>query len=118
VGERRRRRLYGATVSAEANAAIFVTSGSHTPDAIDVARDKPIKLIDGRGLVELLRGIVVAEQPAQRVPASSSDARLIAPTCPRCGSEMRKRVAKRGAERGEAFWGCARYPKCHGTRPA
>jgi restriction system protein len=112
------RELYGAMVGAEANAAIFVTSGSYTPDAIDFARDKPIKLIDGRGLVDLLQGIVVAEQSTQPVAASPSSEQPIARTCPRCGSDMRKRVAKRGAERGEAFWGCSRYPKCHGTRPA
>jgi restriction system protein len=112
------RELYGAMAGAEANAAIFVTSGRYTPDAIDFARNKPIKLIDRRGLVELLRGSVVAEQPAPRVTASPSDAQSSARSCPRCGSDMRKRVAKRGAERGEAFWGCSRYPKCHGTRPA
>ena len=113
------RELYGAMVGAEANAAILVTSGSYTPDAIDFARDKPIKLIEGRGLVELLRGSGV-EQPAHRVAAtlSPSSTQAMAPTCPRCGSDMRKRVAKRGAQPGEAFWGCSRYPKYHGTRPA
>jgi restriction system protein len=41
-------------VGEEAHGAIFVTSGSYTPDAIDFARDKPIKLVDGRDLVRLL----------------------------------------------------------------
>ena len=112
------RELYGAMVGAEANAAVFVTSGNYTPDAIDFVRDKPIKLIDGRGLVEFLQGIVVAEHSAQPSAASTSSAQVMAPTCPRCGSDMRKRVAKRGAERGKPFWGCLRYPKCRGTRPA
>ena len=45
------RQLYGAMVGEEAHAAIFVTSGSYTPDAIAFAHDKPIKLVDGRELV-------------------------------------------------------------------
>jgi DNA-binding helix-hairpin-helix protein with protein kinase domain len=36
--------------------------------------------------------------------------------CPRCGSPMVKRTARRGKRRG-AFYGCSRYPSCRGTRP-
>lgn len=38
-------------------------------------------------------------------------------TCPNCGSSMRLRTARRGHRRGNKFWGCSRYPTCHGTRP-
>lgn len=37
-------------------------------------------------------------------------------TCPRCGSQMVKRLAKRGRNAGNYFWGCSRYPVCKGTR--
>lgn len=37
-------------------------------------------------------------------------------SCPKCGSEMVRRVAKRGANAGNAFWGCVKYPRCNGTR--
>lgn len=37
-------------------------------------------------------------------------------TCPRCGSRMVLRVAKKGKHPGTKFWGCSRYPKCRGTR--
>ncbi len=33
------------------------------------------------------------------------------PTCPRCGSLMRRRSGRHGQ-----FWGCSRYPGCKGTR--
>jgi hypothetical protein len=33
-----------------------------------------------------------------------------APTCPGCGSSMRKRSGRFGS-----FWGCSRYPDCHRT---
>ena len=35
-----------------------------------------------------------------------------APLCPRCGSALVLRVAKRGRNRGSLFWGCAAYPAC------
>lgn len=33
------------------------------------------------------------------------------PSCPRCGSTMRRRSGRYGQ-----FWGCSRYPRCKGTR--
>lgn len=33
------------------------------------------------------------------------------PSCPSCGSTMRRRSGRYGQ-----FWGCSRYPKCRGTR--
>ena len=32
--------------------------------------------------------------------------------CPVCGSDMVKRTGRYGS-----FWGCSRYPGCHGTQP-
>jgi len=32
--------------------------------------------------------------------------------CPRCGSELVLRVAKRGANSGNEFYGCSGYPRC------
>ena len=37
--------------------------------------------------------------------------------CPVCSNAMIKRIAKRGANAGKAFWGCTSYPACRGTRP-
>ena len=39
-----------------------------------------------------------------------------APSCPSCGGVMIKHVAKRGANSGREFWGCANYPNCKGTK--
>lgn len=38
------------------------------------------------------------------------------PVCPKCGSEMRLRTARRGKNAGSQFWGCSTYPRCKGTR--
>jgi restriction system protein len=111
------RQLYGAMVGQEAHAAIFVTSGRYTPDAIAFASDKPIKLVDGQRLVHMLRDV----QPRTSKPMTSQSPLVAAPpvatTCPRCGGAMVHRLAKRGAERGRVFWGCSSYPLCAGTRP-
>jgi hypothetical protein len=34
------------------------------------------------------------------------------PHCPKCGNDMVLRTAKSGANQGEKFWGCSRYPQC------
>ena len=48
---------------------------------------------------------------------TSAPAQSHAVTCPRCGSPMVRRTARRGARAGKTFWGCSRYPTCTGTRP-
>lgn len=109
------RELYGSMAGEEAHGAIFVTSGRYTPDAIDFARDKPMKLVDGSGLLELLK---VVQRGACSRPAESPMVTVAerAVTCPQCGSAMVRRVAKQGAKAGNAFWGCSRFPACRGTR--
>jgi hypothetical protein len=47
-----------------------------------------------------------SEQPIQ-VQESS-------PRCPKCGSEMVLRTARRGDNQGGKFWGCSNYPQCRG----
>lgn len=54
-------------------------------------------------------------QPIRTPPTSTLVGR--APTCPRCGSNMHQRLARRGRNAGNYFWGCSRYPSCKGTRP-
>ncbi len=39
-----------------------------------------------------------------------------APHCPACNRVMVERMARRGANRGQSFWGCSGYPGCKGTR--
>jgi DNA-binding helix-hairpin-helix protein with protein kinase domain len=53
-----------------------------------------------------------------RVPPSppASPTPFTGLACPRCGSKMVKRLAKRGRNAGSYFWGCSRYPTCRGTR--
>ena len=38
------------------------------------------------------------------------------PVCPQCGSSMVKRVVKVGSNTGYEYWGCSRFPECHGSK--
>ena len=41
-----------------------------------------------------------------------------APSCPKCGSSMVLRKAKKGQNAGKEFWGCSNFPKCRGIANA
>lgn len=36
------------------------------------------------------------------------------PFCPKCGSVMLLRTAKKGKNQGKAFWSCSQFPRCDG----
>ena len=56
---------------------------------------------------------------AARIAAKDAAAEAAdAPRCPICGGLMRKRICRKGSNAGNAFWSCAAYPNCKGTRPA
>ena len=40
-----------------------------------------------------------------------------APNCPKCNEIMVFRTANKGANKGNAFWGCSTFPKCRGMKP-
>ncbi len=48
---------------------------------------------------------------------SSESSAPSSPSCPDCGAPMARRTARRGANAGNPFWGCSKYPDCTGTRP-
>lgn len=108
------RELYGVMTSERANDCIFVSSGNYTAEARLFAEDKPIWLIDGSELLEMVAGVQV--QPNIKKPSSNQQPVASSPECPLCGSAMVKRTARKGANAGNEFWGCSTYPGCRGTR--
>ncbi len=40
--------------------------------------------------------------------------RATVPVCPKCGSPLILRIARRGDRAGRSFHGCSTYPKCTG----
>jgi restriction system protein len=101
------RELFGIVTAENATGGIIVCSGNFTRDAIEFARGKPIELISGFKLSQLIGDV----QKQKKVKPVSQDS-----SCPSCGSPMVVRTARRGKNVGSSFWGCSRFPKCRGTR--
>ena len=117
------RELYGAMTAEGSDEAIFASSGEYTADARAFANGKPIRLIDGTKLAELIHAVQtngsVPEETPSAAPAHAAPSdRESQPTCPRCGSSMVRRTARSGSTAGQAFWGCSMFPTCRATRPA
>ena len=112
VGVEKIRELLGSMAAGGAQAGIFVTTGDYTQPAKDFARDCGIKIIDG----EQLAWFLGKAQGELQHPGQGSDESAV--SCPICGATMVKRVAKRGKNKGNTFWGCSRYPDCRGIRNA
>ncbi len=115
VGVTTVRELYGVMAAKGATGGFVVTSGVFTDEARAFAVGRNIELMDGKALHALIRGVSV---PAKAAAASPAATPAGLPACPVCQSAMVKRTAKRGANSGNAFWGCSQYPGCKGTRPA
>ena len=126
VGVKIVREMYGIMVAERADRVIIVASGTYTQEAQSFARGKPIDLIDGKALVQLIQDVKgqPGAVPAPAVPAPSFVSRApqktlnvhtqAAHACPRCGATMVLRTARKGINAGNPFWGCSRYPACKG----
>jgi len=111
------RELIGAMIDIGADRGIVVTSGSFTADALSLAAANSFELIDGLALVELVRKVQDGGSPKSHPSEESTAGRQpLTPECPKCGSPMVKRRARRGGNVGGEFWGCSRFPKCRGIR--
>lgn len=121
------RELYGVMMHEKAAKAIVAISGEYTEEAKFFARGKPLELLNGPALFRLVSKVKVGPvlkvsepvltQKDKDIYATRKETSGAPGPCPECGSEMVRRVAKRGVSAGNNFWGCSLYPKCRGTRP-
>lgn len=113
------RELYGIMVAERATNCIFVSSGSYTADAKLFAKGKPIQLIDGEELYSMISDVQKVRSnttsPITNQPIASSSVKTAGKLCPACGASMVKRIARKGENAGNSFWGCSKYPVCKGT---
>ncbi len=120
VGVQIVRELLGVVTSEGAQSGIVVTSGQFSHAAIEFAEKNPIRLIDGRELVQMVSEVQtsgrIEEQRANDAGPVALAAHASAPTCPQCGAVLVQRTAKRGARAGSNFLGCSQFPKCNYTR--
>ena len=115
------REMFGILKAGQADELIIVTSGKFTQEAQTFAEGKPIRLVDGPMLLELVRSVQTKERQAFNPPPVAAPERVsipfATPKCPQCGTDMVERTARRGDNAGQKFWGCRKYPQCKGTRP-
>lgn len=112
------REMYGLLAHHGADEVRIATVGGYTPDAARFAQGKPITLIDGEALLGMIReaqtdDLAPPRQRVEPVASISTGASPSVPDCPRCGKPM---VERTNRITGSAFWGCAAYPACKGTR--
>src|SRR6266403_464206 len=103
VGVREVRELYGVLHHRGANAAKLVATTSFTPDAVAFAKGKPIELVDSIELLQLIRTVQTSGKMI--APPAIAERDHLASDCPRCGSAMVLREAKKGVYAGQIFWG-------------
>jgi restriction system protein len=101
------RELYSTLASEHADGAVLITSGTFIPEAEAFVRDKPIGLINGSGLLELVSG---SQKDSRRDMVSDP------PQCPVCERRMIRKKAPRDSSIGRFYWSCSAYPACPGTR--
>ena len=107
VGVEQVRAFLGALHDHKLANGFMVTLEGYTNDASDFARRNNIDLLDERTLRKNLDAVNWRFNPA--FVARLNDPRKF---CPKCESELVRRVATRGAHVGKDFWGCSTFPRC------
>jgi len=112
------RELYGVMTAEGAAGGFVVTSGVFTAEARSFAQGRNIDLIDGAALKRMIDSAQPSLARKSAAVPGAVRSPVVEPICPRCGSPMIKRVARKGANAGKSFWGCRSYPQCKGVRAA
>lgn len=99
------REMFGVLTANDASYVIIICSGKFTQQAKDFASGKQVELIDENSLLSLVKGV----QEEKIIETQNTK------TCPKCGSNMIIREAKRGSNAGNTFLGCSSFPRCRHT---
>ena len=112
------REIYGLLAHHHADEVKIVCTGTYTRDAANFAQDKPIELIGGEELLQMIREVQATRAQATRpvesvAPAPTASPTAAQPACPKCGKPM---VERTNRTTGQKFWGCSAFPACRGVR--
>ena len=105
VGVKPVRELAGVVAADNAHAGVLASSGSFTKDARRFATSANLELVDGKQLEKLIKPVRSEYDGAMPLQQNAS-------SCPKCGSALVRRTARKGRHVGEVFLGCASFPKC------
>lgn len=107
VGVKPVRELFGVAQTEQSD-SIFITSSNYTHDARLFAKKSGVSLITGDDLLSVPTHI---EPEPQELEINKQPS-----LCPKCGSDLIERQAKKGANTGKAFFGCKGFPVCRYTQ--
>ncbi len=113
IGVREVRELLGIMTDAGCPLGVYITTSSYTNEAKAFARVKPIQLLSGTDLLQLILELPEASQ--RRLLAEATKGDYTTPSCPNCGVKLVLRSTVTGTDASKRFWGCRNYPRCHYT---
>lgn len=110
------REMFGLLAHHGANGVRIISVGEFTRDAAAFVEGKPIQLINGFRLLQLVQSVQNTRPVEVATPAAVTNqiSESNAQSCPTCGADM---VERKNKSNGQRFWGCTGFPRCHGTRP-
>jgi restriction system protein len=115
IGVKVVREMYGIMTAKHASGDIIITSGMFTQEAKSFAAGKPIDLVEGGQLADLVGIVRKSATPFSTSPPPIEDS--TAKLCPKCGAEMAIKTARQGKYAGQKFWSCTKFPTCRGLLP-
>ena len=107
------RELLGVMVDQGAYSGSIITSETFTKEAKQFAERNGIELVDGARLERMIMEVTRGKRASSPIPAEAKSGTQ----CPRCGSPLLLRTARRGPNAGSEFYGCSSFPKCRYVRP-
>jgi restriction system protein len=108
------REMFGLMHHHQAAAVKIVCTGVFSGDCYRFAVGKPLELVDGAALLEVIGRLqpMPVEGVSVAHPSVPRELPKVAPSCPRCAAQMVERINRAS---GKGFWGCTSYPRCKGT---
>jgi restriction system protein len=113
VGVKPVRELFGVMAARGVTDGYFFTTGEFTDEARRFAENTGLRLVTGLEFFDRIQSLTESEQ--RLIYTNIVDKDYTTPTCPSCDIKMVERIAKRGRNQGQTFWGCPAYPNCHQT---
>lgn len=112
------REMFGVLTSEKAASMSIITSGMFTQEAKSFAQGKAIDLVDGTQLQQMVSQVQSSPPPITVKTKQKVESQLQSQqACPKCGSGLVLRIAKKGENAGNQFFGCSAFPKCRHTEP-
>ncbi len=117
VTEQEIRGFYAVMAGTAAPRGVFVTTGTFSREARELAAEKSIELIDRAGLAQRIAAV---RRPGENffdvtswIDDFTAYARIFDPECPCCAQAM---VIRHHRADGTAHWACVTHPRCAGKR--